>query len=44
VKRKSLKEKDIGKALKETFIQMDLLLKSKDAIEEQLKYKQATTG
>ena len=40
LKRGSLKEKDIGKALKETFIQMDLLLKTNAAIEEQLKYKQ----
>lgn len=41
LKRNSLKDKDIGKALKETFIQMDLLLKTNAAIEEQLKYKQA---
>lgn len=44
LKRNSLKERQIALALKETFIQMDLMLKSKDAIEEQIRYKEQTTG
>lgn len=43
VKRKSFKEKKYADALKETFIQIEMKLKTKDAITEQIIYKCETT-
>lgn len=43
VKRESFKEKNYANALKETFVRVDLSLKGKDAIQEQIKYKSETT-
>lgn len=39
VKRKALSEGNIGQALTETFIQVELMMKFKPGIEELLKYK-----
>lgn len=43
LKRKSFQEKQYADALKETFLQIDLKLRSKQAITEQIVYKSTTT-